>query len=375
MRILVTARDVGAALNIIEIVKILKQYAGVTVFIYAQPPALKYFLRAGIEPVFEVPVPPIRSLNESNALLSYANQLIEQLNPDITLSGLSSPGEAGIDEAIIAVCPAHIKTFVLQDFWGEVNFFFEKLADCYLCIDHHASEITKNRFNAQTEIIGSPRHIIYETLNIEVQRKYIREYFNISQNTKAIGLFGQALHGLPGYVETISQWLEVCSQQEKTKLVILYRPHPRESAADKEETIGLLNSSGLEWKILSTQLVEESLLACDLVCSFFSNCLYDAAYLNYFSLRPILTPVVLNFHSQIQNHTNQLNLYEASPYRKQELAFFCESAHTLANDIAHLLSKECSYKYWLQSKITLENPSKSIVNTLTSLFNRIHNIA
>lgn len=367
MKILVTARDVGAALNIIEIVKILKQYAGVTVFIYAQPPASKYFLRAGIQPVFEVPLPPSRSLNEASDLLSYANQLIDKLNPDIILSGLSSPGKAGIDEAIIAECPAHIKTFVLQDFWGEVNFFFEKLADCYLCIDHHAAEITKKRFNAKTEVIGSPRHAIYQTLNIEEQRNYIREYFNITQSTKTIGLFGQALHGIPGYMETISQWLEACLQQEKTKLVILYRPHPRESEADKEETISLLISSGLEWKILSTQLVEESLLACDLVCSFFSNCLYDAAYLNYFSLRPILTPVVLNFHPQIKNYTNQLSLYEISPYRKQELAFFCEYPHTLAKDIDYLLSSECSHKYWLHSKVKLEHPTKSLTRELAIL--------
>ncbi|RYX23339.1 hypothetical protein D7267_01590 [Legionella pneumophila] len=367
MRVLVTARDVGAALNIIEIVKILKQYTGVTVYIYAQPPASKYFLRAGIQSVFQVPLPPTRSSNESNHLLSYANQLIDKLNPDIILSGLSSPGEAGIDEAIIAVCPAHIKTFILQDFWGEVNFFFEKLADCYLCIDHHAAEITKKRFNAKTRVIGSPRHAIYQTLNIEEQRNYIREHFNITQSTKTIGLFGQALHGLPGYMETISQWLEACLQQEKTKLVILYRPHPRESEADKEETIRLLNSSGLEWKILSTQLVEESLLACDLVCSFFSNCLYDAAYLNYFSLRPILTPVVLNFHPQIKNYTNQLNLYEISPYRKQELAFFCEYPHTLAKDIDYLLSSECSHKYWLHSKVKLEHPTKSLTRELAIL--------
>lgn len=371
MRILVTARDVGAALNIIEIVKILKQYAGVTVFIYAQPPASKYFLRAGIQPVFEVPLPPSRSLNEASDLLSYANQLIDKLNPDIILSGLSSPGEAGIDEAIIAECPAHIKTFVLQDFWGEVNFFFEKLADCYLCIDYHAAEITKKRFNAKTEVIGSPRHAIYQTLNIEEQRNYIREYFNITQSTKTIGLFGQALHGIPGYMETISQWLQACLQQEKTKLVIFYRPHPRESEADKEETIRLLNSSGLEWKILSTKLVEESFLACDLVCSFFSNCLYDAAYLNYFSLNPMVIPVVMNFHPEIKKYTNQFNLYEISPYRNQDLAFFCESPSTLANDINYLLSSECSHKYWLQSKIKLKNPNKSL-DKILNIFSSLH---
>ena len=235
-------------------------------------------------------------------------------------------------------------------------------------MDNHAAQITYKKFKVRTAVIGSPRHWIYEQFDITTRRDELRQAINIKPNQKVIGIFGQSLHQLPGYIETISLWLDACLKQNNNEVVLFYRRHPRETTAEANQIIELIKRSGLDYRIFPASVIEESLMLSDLVCSFFSNCLYDAAYLNYYSPKPLIIPVILNYHPKIKEHTDKLELFECSPYRNQGLAYFCMHEENLTTELDDLLSELYKQNYWRQSKVELLNSNKSIKQILSILF-------
>ncbi|MDI9817762.1 MULTISPECIES: hypothetical protein [unclassified Legionella] len=368
MKLLVTARDVGATVNIIEIVKEALLDKEIELYIYAQNPAPEYFYNAGINMVNEIKFLPVTDSKqkEANDLLSFSKHLIDELKPDAVLSGLSSPRDAGIDEAIIAVCSNKIKTFVMQDFWGEVNTFFGKLADYYLCLDTEAARLTKENYNTGTVIIGSPRHAPYSDLSLPLLKEQLRNKIKVTAEQKIVGLFGQSLHFLPGYYDTIKDMLSSI-RKNASDTIILYRKHPRETKEEAKKIIDLIMNAGLDLRILDENRVEYSLLICDLVCSIFSNCIYDSCYLNYFSDSPLIVPALLSYNSDIIEYAKKFNVYNSSPYQKQKLAFICESKNSMDQNLNYLLSSKCREEYWHRIKLALENPCHSAKKAVSAI--------
>ncbi|HAT2064642.1 TPA: hypothetical protein JBA10_16065 [Legionella pneumophila] len=366
MKLLVTARDIGATVNIIEIAKEAIIDKEIDIYVYTQNPASKYFYNAGINNINEINLPAVTDKNsgDTRKLLSFAEHLIDEIRPDAVLSGLSSPRDAGIDEAIVAVCDEKIKTFVMQDFWGEVNTFFDKTADYYFCLDQEAAKLTKDHFNTEAIAIGSPRHASYANLKISDLRQQIRNKLQISQDRNLIGLFSQSLHFLPGYFDTIKQMLSSV-KNNNPETALLYRKHPRETDKEANAIIDLINSMGLDLFILDENRVEFSLLACDMVCSIFSNCIYDSCYLNYFANSPLIVPVILSYHSDVIQYAKQFNVYDFSPYQKQQLAFICDKEDSFLKNFNYLLSTNCKEQYWQRAKQVLENPVNSAKKALS----------
>ncbi|ASQ46424.1 hypothetical protein [Legionella clemsonensis] len=369
-KILITARDVGAAINIIEIIKSISSRSDCEMYIYTQPPASRYFANFNI-PHHLIPQAIAKTADDEDAnfLIKHAQQLIDESQPDIILCGLSTPGDAGIDEALIKVAKNKMPTIVMQDFWGEVNDFFGVCADYYFCLDDDAKNLTEKRYPCQGIVIGSPRHSWYETLDLLKLREQLREEINVSSSEIVVGLFGQSLHQLVGYQETLAEFLQTLYQVHPG-VTIVYRQHPRESQEQAQRTLRLLKQSQLKIIKHEHNKVEYSLILCDVVSSILSNCLYDSCYLNFFSSIPLITPVALCYKTDIRQHLNNFNMIEASPYKAKNLALICDEQKPDGKTVENMLSAHYQENYWFASK-KLENPQHAAERALENIINII----
>ncbi|KGP63641.1 hypothetical protein EP47_03190 [Legionella norrlandica] len=361
-----SSRDVGAAINIIEIVKLAKFNPNCDLFLYIQPPAANYFSNHNLQ--YEL-VPNLiikqQDSNEANLILNYAQEVLNKVKPDIILCGLSTPGDAGIDEALISVAKNKIPTVVMQDFWGEVNDFFGVCADYHFCLDQEAKILTEQRYDSEGLVIGSPRHSWYKSLDLVHLRQELREKEDLSTRDMMIGLFGQSLHHIQGYKEILLDLLFLVTETHP-EATIIYRQHPRESNEQAQNTIKLLENSKIAFRLMKHEKVEYTLILCDAVCSILSNCLYDASYLNFFSPVPFITPVSLCYEQDILKHLNNYNMINSSPYRAKNIAFMFDSKKPSQNELRYLFSESGKKEFWLGSK-KLENPQYAAQKALISL--------
>ncbi|HAT1659132.1 TPA: hypothetical protein I8Y75_001242 [Legionella pneumophila] len=354
-RILVSSRDVGAAINIIEIVKLAKSNPDCDFFLYIQPPAAQYFSNHNLE--YElVPnyIAKQQDSEEAKLILNYAGEILEKIKPDVILCGLSTPGDAGIDEALITAAKNIIPTVVMQDFWGEVNDFFGVCADYYFCLDQEAKALTEQRYDSKGLVIGSPRHSWYKSLELIHLRKELRKKADLLPEDMVIGLFGQSLHRIPGYKETLLDFLSLVPQA-CPKATVVYRQHPRESNEQALNTIRLLENTKIAFRLMKDEKVEHTLILCDAVCSILSNCLYDASYLNFFSPIPFITPIALCYRDDLLNHLNNYNMLTSSPYKAKNIAYIFDSKKPDRHDLQYLFSDSGKREFWMASK-KLENP-------------------
>ncbi|KTD47618.1 hypothetical protein [Legionella quateirensis] len=367
-KILVSSRDVGAAINIIEIVKLAQHDTNFELFLYIQPPASTYFQSNNLS--FEL-VPHIivkqSEYEKGQVLLHYARDILDKINPDVILCGLSTPGDAGIDEALITVAKNKIPTVVMQDFWGEVNDFFGVCADYYFCLDQEAKRLTEERNRCEGIVIGSPRHSWYKTLNLNQLRNELREEAGLMAHDLVIGLFGQSLHHIPGYKETLAELLTLVSEVQPAAKIV-YRQHPRESEDNALITRNLLERSEVSFSLVNHKKVEHSLIMCDAVCSILSNCLYDASYLNFFSSTPFITPIAFCYKEDILKHLNNFNMINASPYKEKNIACMFDFKKPELKQLEYLFSDLGKQEHWLASK-KLENPDRAAAKALNTLFN------
>ncbi len=100
--ILVSARDPSAALALVPVVRHLAGLSTVTVHAVAQNPAYEIFQKESLN-VVQVQSAPLNHRDDGGAaeLLAEAREILDKVQPDVWLAGLSSPG-IGIDEALWA---------------------------------------------------------------------------------------------------------------------------------------------------------------------------------------------------------------------------------------------------------------------------------
>ena len=354
MRLLISACDAAAAFHAIQVAKSAHADKRFDVHVVAQNPAADIFSRGGLpHTTFDLSRAESPVSSEGEALLEAARRLVEDVRPDALLCGLSTPFDGGIDEALLAVrsCSA----FLLQDFWGEQNDFFGRAADILLVLDEYAADLSLERCSGRPIVIGSTRHANYRTLPFKLWRDEFRAKANISAEANVVGLFGQALHRNPGYMRTVVAWGRAMRSTERP-LEAVYRPHPREGPADVESIQVLLRTMGINVRISDCSVsVEQSLAACDVVCTLFSNCLYDAAFINKFSDEPLFTPMALMFDRDIVNYYQEKVGFEQIPYLKADLAYPVLSERELAVALDDALQLETRQRFWLAAQNNLQD--------------------
>ena len=235
--LLLTARDTGAALQIGAIARQAQHHPRLNTIIYAAAPADRVLSEMGLK-VNSVNTPVVDTAcdNGAQALLSAADAILKQTRPDAVLTGLSGHG-AGIDEAIIARCRNPCYTF--QDYWGDVNSLFEKIADCYFTLDQIGAELTRRRFQADTCVSGSPKHAAFSRLDTLALRSGMRAQLNIQDNHRLIGLFGQPIRPHDEYLDVISRFSNAVAMCDRP-YTLLYRPHPADPPDTQEKVLDIL---------------------------------------------------------------------------------------------------------------------------------------
>lgn len=352
-RLLITARDAAAALHLIEVVKVARARDDLVLEIATQFPAAGFFRSADIPvTIVDLPTSKHSDTEEAKLLLAEADRILSEFRPNSVLCGLSTPFDAGIDEAVLASFKG--PSFVMQDFWGEANLILGRAADMYLSLDEEGVRLSQERHGLQAEVVGSPRHSAYGKLDLQGDRNRTRAKLGADDGQTVIGFFGQGLHHINGYRRTICEWAHAV-KQFVPHCIPVYRPHPRESHDDCRWTRNALLEFGLNVRLSEEKDVEHALLGCDVVCSAFSNCTYDVAYLNYFSQHPIITPVSLFFDEEIIRYFRQMVRLSEFPYLKAGLVEEVKAVSDLAESLRSAALPQTKLRYW-QAAQRLHSP-------------------
>lgn len=360
-RLLITARDAAAALHLIEVAKVARARDDLVLEIVTQFPAAKFFQSSDIPvSIVDLPASKHAGTEEAKALLAEADRLLSAFQPDSVLCGLSTPFDAGIDEAVLANFKG--PSFVMQDFWGEANLILGRAADIYLSLDEEGVRLSRERHGLQAEVVGSPRHSAYGKLDLQRERILTRAKLRADESQTVIGFFGQGLHHLEGYRRTVRDWASAVDSFG-SPCIPVYRPHPRESEADCQWTRNTLLEMGLDVRMSEEKDVEHALLGCDVVCSAFSNCTYDVAYLNYFSQRPIITPVSLFFDEEIIAYFRKMVRLSEFPYLKAGLVEEVRSSSALGESLRSAANPQAKLRYW-EAAQRLHDPVAAPVKVL-----------
>lgn len=367
IKLLVTASDAAAGFHLAEIVKVARADPRFNVTVAAQGPAIRILQSAGIS-VRTVDTPRVKDagIPQAASLLAEARSVLAETQPDLILSGLSTPFDGGLDEAVLA--ERQVRAYLMQDFWGEVNTFFGRGPDACFVLDDEAADLTRLRIDCATLIVGSPRHAAYDRMDSWGMRRELRSTLSVDASAPVVGMFGQALHAKPGYRRTLEAW---CEAVRDIGVVPLYKPHPRESDSDVRFTVDLLARHGLEPRIPDPAAsVEAVISACDVVCAAFSNCLYDAAFLNHFSERPLVSPVALFFDRDIVDYFRQIVNLDSFPYLKSGLVEPVDDKRQLVPALQGALGGDAKHRYWTNARANLEHPVRAVSMILDELAER-----
>jgi hypothetical protein len=349
MRLLLSARDPGAADHLRVIAQRAVDGWDADVTLVAAPPALGLWQAAGwpVEP-FGADAVVRPSPSAVTPLLREASRILERVRPDAILVGLSHFNEAGVDEAFLA-CSGGLPTFAMQDFWGDVNWCLGAPARLYFVIDAEAARLTWERHRLRSEVVGSPKHMTYARLDALALRRVTRRRHGLDASKTVVGYFGQPLHELAGYRTTMTAFARAAARAFPNA-VLLYRPHPRETPemiaasrqhlADAELPLVLGEGGGAEtW-----------LAACDVVCSCYSTCCYDSLFLSRYASRPMAAVVYLLFDPEVQQHAQKVNGFATLPPVRQGLARCVEHPDDLESVLAEAASAEARWLTWRRAR-------------------------
>ncbi|OCW56995.1 hypothetical protein [Hoeflea olei] len=359
--IIFSARDAAAALYAAPIIELALGDDRFRVVVVAQEPALSILRRRSITSI-AVELPAAESAGDLNAaaLLSQAELILQREQPDVVIAGLSSPGQGGIDEALLQM--RSCTGFLLQDFWGEWNGFFGRKPDLFLVLDEAAAALTRQAHGIDCVVVGSTRHADYAALEMLKTRQTARTRIGAS-GRPLIGWFGQALHDVPGYSRSMAAWSRAV-RDFPVEVDVVYKPHPRESADQRQRTLELMRACLPEVHFLEAWPIEDSLLLCDCVCAVMSNCLYDAAYLNFHSPAPLVTPVAMLHSAELHADLSSKIAFEALPYIALGLAKVALPGSDLGGQLFSAMSEEGKRDCWQAARRNLADPSRAAAHIL-----------
>jgi len=359
--LLLTARDTGAALQIGEIARSAWQYSSFTPVLYAAAPADRVLRGMGLEVVsVDTPVVSDTGSSDCEALFRTADEVLDMVKPDAILTGLSGHG-AGIDEAIIARATG-IPCYTFQDYWGDVNHLFDKIADCYFTLDESATRLTRERFHADACITGSPKHASYARLDTGILHKGMRDQLGVHDDDLVIGLFGQPIKQETDYLDNIECFAATFSQ---TAAKLIYRPHPDGSPEMTTKILKILDNRNIApLNGAHTDLIE-MLCGCDLVCSVFSSCNLDNIYLNYYSPAPLGLSVYLFLNDRMKDIHRTQTGQDHPPIVDEGFAVKCSDKGELLKILAG--HKELRAQYWHRIRQALPDPEQAARKVLAKI--------
>ena len=348
-KILLSARDPGAAGNLAVVAQWILDDQDFELILCAAPPASKIFARHGLQVHHAI----TGNLNTKD-LLDNAEAVLTAVRPDILLVGLSGP-DCGIDEALLHLAHEKISRLALQDFWGDVNSGFGRPADLYLVQDEMAARITTERWSLKSAVVGLPKYIPYRQLSPQKLKNKIRNTFTIPADAQVIGFCGQPLWQQPGYYQTIKTFLD--SLSSFPQIHFLFRPHPKESREEINRFSRMVLDSGRKFQMDSGNSTEAFLCGCDITVSAFSNCTQDLAYLNRLPDTPGGVPLYLMVDPKLRSLYKKWTGLNSLPLVDLGVALTADCPEQLTKRIAQALRPETRIRVLANARQRLPDPS------------------
>jgi hypothetical protein len=285
VRVLLTARDPGAAAQIRAVGPALRADARLEVALAASGPAFELLEAAGERPRRFAPAggaAHVPAGGDATPLLDAAADLVGTVDPDVLLVGISSLG-VGLDEALLARAAGR-PTFALQDYPGDANAVGRAYAGTYFVRDEAAARLTRERFGVATVAVGSVRHAAYAALDVARLRARARERIGAAAGQAVLGFFGQPAE-IPGHEAAVTHLAEALARRPEKPLVLL-REHPK-FPDHRERHAARLRAAGVFVHDAAEGDVESWLAGCDVVATGFSHCSMDYAFLAAWSREPL----------------------------------------------------------------------------------------
>jgi hypothetical protein len=352
-RILFSARDTAAAFFMAPLIEAAHQHPRFEPSIVAQGLAVDILRKNLSSDISLTTLSDQLGLDDLNAVTA---SLLKSRQPDIVVTGLSSPKQAGIDEVLVkqAMIAKTCSISTVQDFWGECNFLDGVKPQRLFVQDAFAKTRTEARHKVPCIVVGSTRHDRYAQIDPAQLRLRYRETIK-ADSSKVLTFLGQSLHQVPGYHEHLHA-LGQCMEGLCKDVVSYYRPHPRESESDIKTTLQFLNQGNARVDLAHEADLESVLCGSDISISMFSNCLYDAAYLNRVSKEPITNPVSVILSSHLQTTLKESFALDINdlPYASTGIASVVRPDETF--NISELMDVARQKRAWENAQTTLKRP-------------------
>jgi hypothetical protein len=285
VRVLASARDPGGAAQVRAVCLALRGDSRLAVTVAASGPAFDLLDGAGLGPLrFALPdgSTHVPAGGDPSKLLEGAGALLERVDPDVLLVGISSLG-VGLDEALLARASGR-PSFALQDYPGDSNAIDGAYAGTYFVRDEAAGRLTRERFGLATVAVGSLRHAAYAGLDVGRLRASTRARIAAADDQPVLGFFAQPPE-IPGHEAAFAHLAEALARLPARPIVLL-REHPK-YPDHRERHAAVLRRAGVTVHDASGGEAEPWLIACDVVVTCFSNCSMDYAFLSACSEEPL----------------------------------------------------------------------------------------
>lgn len=357
-KIIISMRDYGAATHLIELVKYLTEEDRFDITVVAQKPASNLLKLNNINHInIELDASENKDSILSKKIIKKAYEIVKVIKPRFIICGLSTPFDGGIDEAFYFISNK-IPCFVYQDQWGESNSFFGKSADYYFVLDNLAKRINKKlRPNSKNIIIGPLKYKKLEKINLLDERKKKRTFNNFDNAKKIITFFGQYLHDIDGYQQTVEYFLNQI-KNIKYPYIFLYIPHPKEKEKDKIFIKKLIKKNQIFSKFIRFDNIEDTIVISDLVFSVFSTCNYDSAYINYYSKKPLCSIYSLLYDKRMVNYFNSYLVdIKNLPIHKHKVVMPVYLKSKIKEILLNKINKK--KEFWINAKNHLSDPENA----------------
>jgi len=293
----------------------------------------------------------------AEALLREAEEILRRLAPEAVLVGLSGP-EPGIDEALLAQARG-VPSFALQDYWGDVNPGFGRLADVYLVVDEEARELTLALHGAAAVVVGAPKYAAYDALDPPGERLRARARLALHKDAPLVGFFGQDLWAFVGYARTLRR-LAGALAASPGRPALLYRPHPKEPAERMEEALALFRDEALDVRMDAGLTAEQAACACDVATTVYSTLCYDAAHLNRVAAEPMASPLYLLFEADLQARLREHTGVDFLPPARDSVCGEVRDGGTLGQALVDAIGEDGRAHYWRRARTRLRASADAV---------------
>jgi hypothetical protein len=203
-------------------------------------------------------------------------------------------------------------------------------------------------------VTGSARHAALADFDPLHLRRQFRSAIGVEDRVLAVFL-GQPLWHVPGYLRTLDG-AGAALARIAPKAKFLYRPHPKETAAERQKALKCIAGCGLDAALDVSGAVESALCAADLCLSCFSSAGLDHAHLSRVSTSALGSFLFLLHESDVRGDYAEVSRLDDIPLSALEVTRTVSSAKDLEGALAAAIEPPERERAWNAARSTLAAP-------------------